>query len=93
MERVSQMEEYIREYRNIRQSEKSGMIEKEYHCLLPSLYTYMDSLIKEQTFRRKSDEQEGIKYILFFRLLSSGYTQEKLSSKYIMELLIPSAIS
>ena len=74
MERVSQMEEYIREYRNIRQSEKSGMIEKEYHCLLPSLYTYMDSLIKEQTFRRKSDEQEGIKYILFFRLLSSGYT-------------------
>lgn len=74
MERVSQMEEYIREYRNIRQSEKSGMIEKEYHCLLPSLYTYMDSLIKEQTFRRKSGIQEGIRYILFFRLLSSGYT-------------------
>lgn len=74
MERVSEMEEYIREYRNIRQSEKSGMIEKEYHCLLPSLYTYMDSLIKEQIFRRKSDGQEGIKHILFFRLLSSGYT-------------------
>ena len=49
MERVSEMEEYIREYRNIRQSVKSGMIEEEYHCLLPSLYTYMDSLIKEQT--------------------------------------------
>ncbi len=74
MERISEMEEYIKEYRTNRQSEKSSMAEKEYHCLFPSLYVYIDSLINEQTFRRESDGQEGIKYILFFRLLSSGYT-------------------
>lgn len=74
MERISEMEEYINEYRNIRQSKKRGWVEKEYHCLLPSLYTYMDFLIKEQIFKRESGVQEGIKYILFFRLLSSGYT-------------------
>ena len=75
MERISEMEEYINEYRNIRQSKKRDWVEKEYHCLLPSLYTYMDFLIKEQIFRRESGVQEGIKYILFFRLLSSGYTE------------------
>lgn len=74
MERIPELEEWIKEYRTIRQSNKSSMIEKEYHSLLPSLCSCMDSLIKEQTFRRKSDGQEGIKYILFFRLLSSGYT-------------------
>lgn len=74
MERIPELEEYIKEYRTNRQSEKSSMAEKEYHSLLPSLCSCMDSLIKEQIFRRESDEQEGIKYILFFRLLSSGYT-------------------
>lgn len=74
MERIPELEEYIKEYRTFRQSEKSSMAEKEYHSLLPSLCSCMDSLIKEQIFRRKSDEQEGIKYILFMRLLSSGYT-------------------
>lgn len=74
MERISEMEEYINEYRNIRQSKKRDWVKKEYHCLLPSLYTYMDFLIKEQIFKRESGVQEGIKYILFFRLLSSGYT-------------------
>lgn len=41
---------------------------------MPSLCVCMDSLIEEQIFRREADRQKEIKYILFFRLLSSGYT-------------------
>ncbi len=74
MERIPELEEYIKEYRTIRQTEKRSMVEREYSHLLPSLCVCMDSLIEEQIFRRESDRQKEIKYILFFRLLSSGYT-------------------
>jgi len=74
MERVPELEEYIKKYRTIRQSEKRSMVEREYSRLLPSLCVCMDSLIEEQIFRREPDRQKEIKYILFFRLLSSGYT-------------------
>lgn len=74
MERILEMEEYIKEYRIIRQCEKSGVTKNRYCSLLPSLCSCMDALIKEQIIKRDTGEQEGIKYILFFHLLSSGYT-------------------
>lgn len=74
MERILELEEYIKEYRTTRQSEKGSMVEKEYPSLLPSFFASMDSLIEDQTLRREPDAEEGVRYILFFRLLSSGYT-------------------
>ncbi len=74
MERIPELEEYIKEYRTIRQNEKKSMAEKKWRNMLPALCLCMDSLFGEQIYRRESDEQEGIKYIIFFHLLSSGYT-------------------
>lgn len=74
MGRISELEEYIKEYRNIRIGRKSSMIEERYFSLFPSLSMCLDSLIKEQTFRGEIEHQDKIRYILFFRLLSSGYT-------------------
>ena len=74
MERIPELEEYIKEYRTNRRCVKSSLVETKWNSLLPSLYACVDSLIKEQILRREADRQEKIKYILFLRLLSSGYT-------------------
>lgn len=75
MERTAELEKYIKEYRAARQTKKICLLQAEYSNLLSSFHICLDTLIKEQALRRETEKHEKIKYILFFRLLSSGYTE------------------
>lgn len=74
MERIAELEEHIKEYRVFRKDAKRNLLQAEFESLFPSFCTCLDILVKEQEAKREPGKHDKIKFILFFRLLSSGYT-------------------
>lgn len=74
MERFLEMEEYISDYRRERKNEKRKHLNDYYEDLLTSLFAIVDTLIQDVEKKQTAKEQRNIKYLIFQRLLSSGYT-------------------
>lgn len=74
MERFAELEEYIHEYRSERMKLKNQNLMADYAGLTTSFGACLDSLFERRTMIQECEEQYRIKYILFFRLLTSGYT-------------------
>ncbi|GLC81712.1 hypothetical protein [Lacrimispora brassicae] len=75
MDRITELETYIQEYREKRLSERKGYIVKNYKQMIPSFSSRLDMLIKAQETRQETGNQDKIKYLTFFRLISSNYTE------------------
>ncbi len=75
MQRMEELKEFLQEYRIERTWAKERNMENDCQCMLPELENKIDLLIQEQTALQESGEQETIKYLSFFRLMTSGYTQ------------------
>lgn len=74
MTRSEEMGIYLQEYRSNRTELKRIKASKEIAFIVSSLKAKVDLLVNEQVMRQE-EEQRKIKYLLFCRLLSSGYTQ------------------
>lgn len=75
MQRMEELKEFLQEYRIERTLAKERNMENDCQCILPELENKIDLLIQEQSTLQESGEQETIKYLSFFRLMTSGYTQ------------------
>ena len=74
MERLEQMEEYVREFWDEHIRLKEVEIQKKDSQLEYDLKLKIDSLVNEQVVRQQGDNQRIIKYIFLCKLHSSGYT-------------------
>lgn len=75
MDRITELEAYIQEYREIRLKERTGYIAGNYKQMVPGFGSKLDALIEAQEARREAGGQDKIKYLTFFRLISSNYTE------------------
>lgn len=74
MNRYDELEEYIKEYCNQRKDKKGNrLINYTDSLLVPLLKKVLETLI-QQICKQKTEGQNKIKYLIFQRLLSSGYT-------------------
>lgn len=75
MNRYKEQEEYIQEYCNKRKSgKKDCLANRKDGLLIQQLEEVLETLIQQQTSNQKAERQDKIKYLIFQRLLSSGYT-------------------
>ena len=74
MNRKTQMELCIHEYRISRRKEKSMYVMRHYNEMIHSFNRIVDKLIQQQLHLQKSGEMDEIKALCFLRLLSSEYT-------------------
>lgn len=74
MERCSVMEKYIEDYRRKRMNDKKEYLNSHYSDLLTPLLAVIDAFIRNLVEKQATNEQGKIKYLIFHRLLSSGYT-------------------
>lgn len=75
MQHTAELAEFLQEYRIERTSAKKEDMGKYCQLMLPELESKVDVLIQGQIAFQESGEQGKIKYLSFFRLMSSGYTQ------------------
>lgn len=74
MMRCKELEEYIQGYCFERMNIKWEYIDNNYSMLFPSFIENLDILIKSWCTEQKDKEQDKIKYLIFQRLRTSGYT-------------------
>lgn len=76
MERFVEMEECIQDFRIGRMDTKRAYLDDKdkYEALFSSLLPALKVLIREQASMQEAGEQGKVKYVIFHRLLSSGYT-------------------
>lgn len=76
MNRFTEMEEYIQDFRIKRMDAKRAYLDdgEKYEMLFSSLLPVLETLIQEQISLQEAGEQGKVKHIIFHRLLSSGYT-------------------
>ena len=75
MQRTKELTDFLQTYRAERKNARKEMIEESYQKMLPALTETIDHLIRNQTDIQETQAQRRIKYLCFFRLRSSGYTQ------------------
>lgn len=75
MQRTKELTDFLQTYRAERKNARKEMIEESYQKMLPALTETIDHLIRNQTDIQEIQAQRRIKYLCFFRLRSSGYTQ------------------
>ena len=75
MQRTKELTDFLQTYRTERKNARKEMIEESYQKMLPALTETIDHLIRNQTDIQEIQAQRRIKYLCFFRLRSSGYTQ------------------
>lgn len=81
MQRMKELEDYLQDYREQRTAAKRADMEKNYIRMMPALAEKTDLLVGAQAALQETGEQGRIKYLCFFRLLSSGYTCGRLHIK------------
>lgn len=75
MNRYKELEEYIQEYCNNRKNEKrNSLANYKDGLLIQSLEEVLETLIQQEISYQEAEGQDEIKYLIFQRLLSSGYT-------------------
>lgn len=74
MKRYEVMVENIKDYRHERKNEKRKYLNDHYDNMLSMLLAVEGKLIQDVEKRQIMNEQGEIKYLIFHRLLSSGYT-------------------
>ena len=74
MMRCKELEEYIQEYCSERRKIKWEYLDKHYSMLFPAFVENLDILIKNWCGEQNDKEQDKIRYIIFQRLRTSGYT-------------------
>lgn len=74
MERVKELEAYIKEFWNERIEQKKKNIQGQQQQLEQALCQQINILIEEQEKKQKEGIQDTIKYLFLCRLSSSGYT-------------------
>ena len=75
MQRTKELEDYLQDYRVERTAAKRAALEQNYTEMLPALGEKTDLLVKAQAAYQETGRQERVKYLIFFSLRSSGYTQ------------------
>lgn len=74
MNRYIELESYIQEYRSERRKIKWEYIDSHYSMLYPTFVEKLDILIKKWCSEQKDKNQDKVKYLIFQRLRTSGYT-------------------
>lgn len=75
MERITELEEYIQEYRTNRIRKKKKFLREKYIEPDTDFYSKLDILIEKQIRNQSEVGQDKIKYIALSRLNSSSYTE------------------
>jgi len=75
MDRITELETYIQEYREKRLKERTEYTAGNYKRMIPAFDSKLDVLIEAQEVRQEVGGQDKIKYLTFFRLISSNYTE------------------
>ena len=74
MERCAEMEEYIKSYCYKRKNEKRKLLNDQYGDILERFLTAIDMLVRDAEKMQTLNKQGKVKYLVFQKLLSSGYT-------------------
>lgn len=75
MQRTKELTDFLQTYRAERKAARKEVLEESYQKMLPALTETIDHLVKSQADIQETEAQRRIKYLCFFRLRSSGYTQ------------------
>lgn len=75
MQRTKELTDFLQTYRAERKAARKEVLEESYPKMLPALTETIDHLVKSQADIQETEAQRRIKYLCFFRLRSSGYTQ------------------
>lgn len=75
MQRTKELTDFLQTYRAERKAARKEVLEESYPKMLPVLTETIDHLVKSQADIQETEAQRRIKYLCFFRLRSSGYTQ------------------
>lgn len=75
MQRTKELTDFLQTYRAERKAARKEVLEESYPKMLPALTETIDHLVKSQADIQETEAQRRIKYLCFFRLKSSGYTQ------------------
>lgn len=75
MQRTKELTDFLQTYRAERKAARKEVLEESYQKMLPALTETIDHLVKSQGDIQETEAQRRIKYLCFFRLRSSGYTQ------------------
>lgn len=75
MQRTKELTDFLQTYRAERKAARKEVLEESYQKMLPALTETIDHLVKSQADIQETKAQRRIKYLCFFRLRSSGYTQ------------------
>ena len=74
MNRYIELESYIQEYCFDRMNVRWEYIDNNYRMLFPAFMENLDILIKRWCGEQKDQNQDKVKYLIFQRLRTSGYT-------------------
>lgn len=74
MKRCKELEENIQKYCSERKNAKWEYIDNNYSMLFPAFMENLDILIKRWCGEQKDKKQDKVKYLIFQRLRTSGYT-------------------
>lgn len=74
MNRYIELESYIQEYCFDRMNVKWEYIDNNYRMLFPAFMENLDILIKRWCGKQKDQNHDKVKYLIFQRLRTSGYT-------------------
>lgn len=75
MDKYREMEKYLHEYcKNRKADKKDSLDNNKVELLFRYFGKVLESLVQRQMFNQKVGKQDKIKYLIFQRLLSSGYT-------------------
>lgn len=75
MQRTKELTDFLQTYRAERKAARKEVLEESYPKMLPALTETIDHLVKSQADIQETEAHRRIKYLCFFRLRSSGYTQ------------------
>lgn len=75
MQRTKELTDFLQTYRAERKAARKEVLEESYQKMLPALTETIDHLVRSQADIQETEAQRRIKYLCFFRLRSSGYTQ------------------
>ena len=75
MQRTKELTDFLQTYQAERKAARKEVLEESYQKMLPTLAETIDRLVRSQADIQEVEAQRRIKYLCFFRLRSSGYTQ------------------
>lgn len=87
MNRYIELESYIQQYCFDRMNVKWEYIDNHYSMLFPAFVEKLDMLMKRWCDEHKDKKQDKVKYLIFQRLRTSGYTGTVEENSPLYEML------